>query len=295
MDRIGFIDRTAHALRGHGVLRTGWSGCLIALVLCSSLRAESPASMRPSSSLESRQEAMQFIPFDQLTAAKREKIRKVLDRPSVYRRLPIQLTATDPKLFTFLVRYPEVVINMWQLMGATKIKFQRTGPYTFQMDDGAGTSSRVELIYGTPQLHVFYAEGFYDGSLLPRRVQGKCVMVLTTANSEQQGRPLLSSRLDVFLQADRLGVELLAKTLHPLMGSTIDKNYSDTVRFASQVSRATTQNRAGIERFTARLANVDPAIRSRFNKLTVQLNESSRKAPARVARPVPGERSARRQ
>ena len=97
------------------------------------------------------------------------------------------------------------------------------------------------------------------------------------------------------MQADRLGVELLAKTLHPLMGSTIDKNYSDTVRFISQVSRATTQNRAGLERLTARLANVDPAIRSRFNELTVQLNESARKAPARVARPVPGERSARRE
>ncbi len=295
MDRIGFIDRAAHALRGHGVLRAGCSGCLIVLMLFSSLRAESPSSMRASSSLKSRQEAMQFIPFDQLTAAKREKIRKVIDRPSVYRRLPIQWTATDPKLFTFLVRYPEVVINMWQLMGATNIKFQRTGPYTFEMNDGAGTSSRVELVYGTPKLHVFYAEGFYDGSLLPRRVQGKCVMVLTTGSSEEQGRLLLSSRLDVFVQADRLGVELLAKTLHPLMGSTIDKNYSDTVRFASQVSRATTQNRAGIERFTARLANVDPAIRRRFNELTAQLNESSRKASTRVARPVPDKRPARRE
>ena len=294
MDRIGFIDRAAHALCGHGGMRTGWSGCLIVLVLFSSLRAESPVPMRPSSSLESRQEAMQFIPFDQLTAVKREKIRKVIERPSVYRRLPIQLTATDPKLFTFLVRYPEVVINMWQLMGATNIKFQRTGPYTFQMNDGAGTSSRVELVYGTPDLHVFYAEGFYDGSLLPRRIQGKCVMVLTTGSSKQQGGTLLSSRLDVFVQADRLGVELLAKTLHPLMGSTIDKNYSDTVRFVSQVSRATTQNRAGIERLTARLASVDPAIRNRFNKLTAQLNESSRPASTRVARPVPVERSARR-
>ena len=120
-------------------------------------------------------------------------------------------------------------------------------------------------------------------------------MVLTTGSSLQEGRTLLSSRLDVFVQADRLGVELLAKTLHPLMGSTIDKNYSDTIRFVSQLSRATTQNRAGIERLTARLANVNPVIRSRFNELTVQLNESSRKASTRVARPLPGEPSQRRE
>lgn len=295
MDRIGFIDRHARALRGHGFWRTWCSGCLIVLSVLSPLRAESPAFTRPSSSLQSRQEAVQLIPLDQLTAVKREKIQKVIDRPSVYRRLPVQLTATDPKLFTFLVRYPEVVINMWQLMGATNIKFQRTGPYTFQMNDGAGTTSRVELVYGTPEVHVFYAEGFYDGSLLPRRVQGKCVMVLTTGSKVQEGRTLLSSRLDVFVQADRLGVELLAKTLHPLMGSTIDKNYSDTIRFVSQVSRATTQNRAGIERLTARLANVNPVVRSRFNQLTVQLNEASRKTSARVARPLSDEPSKRRE
>ena len=286
MDRIGFTFSTARNSLVEFNLRVCGGILLIALTVFSSAGAQSPAVSRASSSLQSRQEALKSIPFDQMTPGKRQKIERIVNRPSVYRRLPIQLTAADPQLFTFLVRNPEVVINMWQLMGATQMQFQRSGQYTFQLNDGAGTSSRVELVYGTPDIHIFYAEGFYDGPLMPRRLRGTCVMVLASGRRDQGGQAYLTSRLDVFLQVEQLGVELLAKTLHPLFGSTVDKNYADTVRFVGQLSRASARNRAGIERLTARLAQVDPEVRRQLQKITARIVETDKTSAKRVESPV---------
>ena len=278
MDRIGVTFRSArNSLIGFS-LRVLGGVCLIALTTFSSVAAQSSLVSRASSNLQSRQEALKSIPFDQMTPAKRQKLERIVNKPSVYRRMPIQLVEADPELFTFLVRNPEVVINMWQLMGATKLQFQRSGEYTFRLNDGAGTSSHVELVYGTPDVHIFYAEGFYDGPLVPRRLRGKCVMVLSSGHSEQGGKTYLTSRLDVFLQVEQFGVELLAKTLHPLIGGTVDKNYADTVRFVGQLSRASAKNRAGIERLTARLTQVDPEVRRQLQKITARIVERENKA-----------------
>ncbi len=286
MDRIGFTFRTARNLLVKFNLRVCAGIFLIALTAFSTVEAQSPLVSRASSSLQSRQEVLKSIPFDQMTADKRQKIERIVNRPSVYRRLPVQLTAADPQLFTFLVRNPEIVINMWQLMGATQIQFQRSGPYTFKLNDGAGTTSRVELVYGTPDIHIFYAEGFYDGPLVPRRLRGSCVMVLASGRGEQRGTAYLTSRLDVFLQVEQLGVELLAKTLHPLVGSTVDKNYADTVRFVGQLSRASARNRAGIERLTARLSQVDPEVRRQLQKITARIVESDKKPGKDITSPL---------
>lgn len=294
MDRFGSTMRSARRLFSRFNLRVCTGSFLIGLMISSTVLADSAAPSQATSSLQSRQRALQSIPFEQLSAVKRRKIEHVVNRPSVYRRLPIQSINCDPQLFTFLVRHPEVVINMWQLMGATKMQFQRTGPYNFQFSDGAGTTSRVELVYGTPNLHVFYAEGIYKGPLIGRALRGKCVMVLNSGKHQSQGRSYLTSRLDVFLQVDQLGVELLAKTLHPLLGSTIDRNYADTVRFVGQLSLASARNRAGMERLTARLTKVDPAVRSRLNQIMSKVVDPMQASSDRIASPLPSVRSSRR-
>jgi len=112
------------------------------------------------------------------------------------------------------------------------------------------------------------------------------VMVLASGRRDQGGQAYLTSRLDVFLQVEQLGVELLAKTLHPLFGSTVDKNYADTVRFVGQLSRASARNRAGIERLTARLAQVDPEVRRQLQKITARIVETDKTSAKRVESPV---------
>jgi hypothetical protein len=229
--------------------------------------ASDAAAQQPSSFLASRQnrdEAIRAIPFNQLDERVRAGLTPVVSSPSLYRRLPVQAVDCDPDLFQFLVRYPEVIVDIWRLMEVTKVQVTRTGPTTFETSDGSGTVASVELVYGTPHMHVFYASGFYEGPLLRNRLTGSCVLLLRSAYATQSGRYQITNTLDVFAKMDNAGVELLAKTLHPVVGKTADYNFIETSKFVSQLSQASESNGPGIQRLAANLTNVEPVVRQAF-------------------------------
>jgi hypothetical protein len=180
--------------------------------------------------------------------------------------LPTQSVDCDPDLHVFLLRYPEVVVNIWQLMGVTKVKVNRTGPLTFDAVDGAGTVSRAELVYGTPEIHVYYADGSYDGPLFQKPVTGNCVLLLRSSYSERGGKTVETSTLDVFARLDHLGAEILVKTLYPAVSKAVDSNFAESLRFVGQVSQAAELNGPGMQRLAAHLQNVQPAVRESFSK-----------------------------
>jgi len=222
---------------------------------------------------ESRNEAINSIPFDQLTEQTQAKLWNVVSQPSIYRQLPVTVVESDPDMHVFLVRYPEVIVNMWQLMGVTKVQMQRNGDYTFQASDGAGTFCDVQLVYGDQNTHVYYAEGHYEGPLLRKLIRGNCVMVLKSEYSQTEDKKVyVTNRLDMFVQLDSLGAEILAKTLHPLVGKSADHNFTESTRFLSQVSQAAETRSDGLQQLAGRLNNVSEPVRDRFAQLATEVN-----------------------
>jgi hypothetical protein len=232
---------------------------------------------------ELRENAIQSIPFDRLTTDSKSRILGVVNRPTIHRRLPTQDVDCHPDVHLFLLRNPEVVVNMWQIMGATSMKLMRTGPYSFDSTDGAGTDARVELVYGTPEVHVLYGEGRYEGPLLKRATTGRCVMVLRSEYAaDEDRRTRIGSSLDVFMQLDNVGAEIVAKTLQPLFGKTADHNFAETAKFVGRVSEAIESNGQGVERLANRLTNVQPEVRDQFARLAHQVHAQSAARTVRV-------------
>jgi len=213
-----------------------------------------------------RDEAVQAIPLAQFSEPGRNKVLSVVTRPTIYRRLPTQVVDCDPDLHVFFLRYPEVVVNIWQLMGITKVKVNRVGPYTFDALDGAGTVSRAELVYGTPEVHVYYADGTYDGPMFNNSVAGNCVLVVRSSYGDRGGKPVVTCTMDVFARLDHLGAEILVKTLYPAVARAVDVNFGESVKFVGQVSQAAELNGPGMQRMAAQLGNVQPAVRESFSQ-----------------------------
>ncbi len=253
-----------------------WGAGLVAWATVSGCAGQLVATTpnRPSTSRASREQAVRDIPLGSLQEPLRSQIQQIVFKPTIYRRLPIEVIPCDPELYVFLVRYPEVVVNMWQLMGVTKVIIKRTGAFSYDAQDGAGTVSKVELVYGTRDKHLFMAEGYYEGPLLPRRVTGRCVLLLNSVFSQDAARrSYVSNRLDVFVQLDNVGVEIVAKTLHPLMGRTVDTNFSESTRFVSQVSHVAETNGPGVQRLVTRLSSIEPDVRTQFAQITASINQ----------------------
>ncbi len=261
------VRSIARQLRVPGVPAAGLGRRAVAACLAVMLAAAGVCAQQSPQIIFNRQlrdEAVRAIPLNEMNEAVQAKLLNVVSRPTIYRRLPAQTVDCDPDLHVFLVRYPEVVVNIWQLMGITKVKVQRTGPLTFDALDGAGTVSRAELVYGTPEVHVFYAEGSYDGPLLQKPVTGNCVLLLRSSYSQQDGKPSVCDTLDVFAKLDNLGAEIIVKTLYPAVAKAVDFNFTESVRFVGQVSKSAELNGPGMQRLASHLQNVEPGVRESF-------------------------------
>lgn len=222
---------------------------------------------------EARDIARSLIPFDQLTPPTQERLWSVVDRPTIHRRLPVQVIGCDPDLYVFFLRHPEVVVNMWQLMGITSLSVRRTGAYAFDARDGIGTQAKVELVYGTPETHIFFADGAYEGPLLKRKTPGRCVMVLKSEYiQDARERTKVTNQLDAFLQLDQTGAEVVARTLQPLIGKTADHNFGETLTFVSRISQAVEKNATGVQRLATRLTGVDQGVREKFIAVATAAN-----------------------
>ena len=236
------------------------AGCL---ALPDWARAVGPS--QPDGSDQARAAAEEAIPFDKLKPETRAKLLSVVDRPTLYRRLPIQSIDCDHELHVFLVRYCEVVVNIWQLMGITSIQARRTAEFTVEGSDGAGTTSRIDLVYGTPELHLFFCEGTYEGPLFKRLLKGRSVLLLRSGYAfDRAKRPIVTNQLDVFLAVDNAGAELLTKTLHSTVGKTIDSNFIETTKFLTRVSDAAERNGPGMQNLAAKLKNCNEEVRASF-------------------------------
>jgi hypothetical protein len=205
------------------------------------------------------------IPHDQLDPAVSQKVAEVVRKATIYRQLPVTTINSDPDLYLTLLRYPEVIISTWQLMGVTQMNAARVAPFTMQVADGAGTTTRTDLIYGDPTLNVFYSEGEYDGPMLFRKITGKCVIIVESLyQADVAGQTSVTSRLNIFLQIDNMAAGLIARTIHPLVGTTADDNFVETLKFAEKLAATTEKNGPGVQRMGERLNGLQPDVRQRF-------------------------------
>lgn len=233
---------------------------------------KSPKPPQGTSAREAREDAIRAVPYARLDRAARSKISTVLANPTIFRRLPTQTIECDPHLYIFLVEHPDLVVNIWDVMGISDVSIDRVSEPVFDVNDRAGTRGRLEFVYRGPDLHVVYAQGSYTGSMLPRPVRGECVLLLRSSYiRSNDGRYFVRAKLDAFLRLDNVGVGVLAKTFQPLVTTAADHNFRETVAFVASVSRAAEVNYAGVQRLADRLAKVTVECRQQFTELTAQL------------------------
>lgn len=219
----------------------------------------------PQTDDQTRASAIEAIPRDLMTAEALAKVDAVLADTTLFRRMPIRVVQCDPDLYLFLVRQPDVVVNIWDVLKLSKLSMRQTGPATYDVIDHAGTNGTVEFLYQNADTHVIYSEGSYEGPLIARPVTGRTLIVLKTGYvREADGSYHITNRLDTFMQVDRRGVELVTKTLHPLIGKVADLNFSQTVNFVGSLSKTAEVDPDGMQRLANRLTKVSPEARLRF-------------------------------
>ena len=223
-----------------------------------------------------RLEALKSIPLDKLDPADRAKVISVLSNVSVFRRMPLKVIDCDPDMYLFLVRHPDVVVNIWELLKISKLRMRQTGEGRFTLSEPVGATISMEFVHQSHDTHVIYGEGMYRGPLLARPVNGRGVLVLKTGYvRETNGRYYITNRLDCFLSVEPVGAELLTKTVSPLVGKTADNNFVQTAAFLGTISRTAEVNSRSVRALVSKLDGVRPKVRAQLAILAEEVNQKS--------------------
>jgi len=255
----------------------GLAATLLSATLTAQVQAAEP---KGTTSRAARQDAIRDLPFDRLDADAKRKAAAVLNADSLFRRLPVETVACDPNLYLFLLRHPEVVVEIWHLMGVTDLKLARSGPESFRVADNAGTTGHIEFLYGDQNVHLLYVEGEYRGPLYPRAIKANCVLAMHSQYARRaDGSYAITSRLDTFVDVKNVGADLVAKTFQSVFGRTTDHNFVETAGFIGKLSETAEENPGGVQRLSAKLTGVDPQVRDLFAQCAV---ETARRADERA-------------
>ena len=252
----------------------------------SSPQAGRAASLEATTSAAARRDALRSIPLDKLSDEDRAKVDSVLSNISVFRRMPTRVVDCDPDLYLFLVRHPDVVVNIWEVFRISRLKLREIGDGQFRVAETAGATATFEFVYQSRDLHVLYGEGVYQGPLLTRPVKGRGVLVLKAGYArETNGRYHITSRLDSFLSIEPAAAELVTKTVSPVVGKTVDNNFVQTMAFVGSLSRTAEVNSRGVQRLGEQLLHVQPAVREQFVELAAAMPKKQAEASEEASPP----------
>ena len=225
-----------------------------------------------SSSRESRRRALAAIPLHRIAEPQRRAVEQCLRSTTIYRRLPAETFPCDPALLDFSLGRPEAIVDIWRVLGISRLVLDPSGPGQWRLSDGYGTTGVLRLVHreehreergeerGRAGLLVLYGRGGYAGPLSPRNLTGSCVLLVQhrAAADAADGRPRQTVQIDAFVDMDGAGLEIVTRTLHPLIVRSAASNLHEICIFLARLSQAAGENPEGVAALAERLSRTAP-------------------------------------
>lgn len=265
--------------RGHrSTSRRHWLLSAVLLVVCGPLTGGSTSRSvtaaegtpevrsidRGSSSRTARNEAIAAIALDELADPQADLVRQTIRCCTLYRRLPTQEFTCHPDLLQYALRHPEAIVDVWRVLDISQLSFDAAGPEQWRLADGYGTVGTLRTLdrrgdarNGSVLLH---GRGAYTGPYAPKTLTGNCLILLRYryADPAEANADHVRLQADAFLHVDGVGLEMVTRTLQPLIVTTAGWNMQEICLFMSHFSATAERNPRGIERLADRLTQTDP-------------------------------------
>jgi hypothetical protein len=212
-----------------------------------------------SSSRESRRRALEALPLDRIPEPQRKAIEPCLRSATLYRRLPVETVTCDDELLAFALARPEAIVDIWRVLGISRLALDPVGPRQWKLNDGYGTTGVLRLVHqerqGRGGLLVFHGRGVYTGPLSPKNLTGSCVLLVRhgPAMPTVDGRERQMIQIDSFLDMDGVGLEIVTRTLQPIIVRSAASNLHEICLFMTTLSESARTNPEGVAQLAGRL------------------------------------------
>lgn len=152
------------------------------------------------------------VPLDELPPPLRERVRTVLEHPTLSSRGPLEAFHCRPGLYYWLLDHPDLAMHLWRGLGAKCIDIQARGDGGFSYKDAQNGEVHWHTIVRTPKQRVWYAEGRVKPGLMLPAVSIRAVVVLNhQEGSDGKGKPAVRHQMDMILHTDSRAVSLATR------------------------------------------------------------------------------------
>ena len=92
----------------------------------------------------------------------------------------------DPEMFNFLFQHPEIVIDVWRMMGISQVSLEKLPGGAYRGTDGAGTTGVVRFLHtnfgpNAQNVAVIFADGTYEGKPFVKPLKAQSILLLHLA------------------------------------------------------------------------------------------------------------------
>jgi hypothetical protein len=155
------------------------------------------------------------VPVDSLSPALRDKVRAVLERPTLSSRSVPETFNTDHAVYRYLLDHPDHSIKLWRKLGAKVAEIDDRGSGTYVWQDGQGSEVTWQIAHREPgRLIVWYAEGKVKPTVLLAAQPFRAVAMLQyTEGTDVAGLPAVRHQVHFHLRCESRAIALVAKIL----------------------------------------------------------------------------------
>jgi hypothetical protein len=152
------------------------------------------------------------VPLDELAPPIRERVRTVIEHPTLSSRGPLEAFHCRPALYYWLLDHPDIAVYLWRGLGAKCTDIQSLGDGSFMWRDAQSGEVHWQTIVRTPKQRVWYAEGRVKAGLMLPAVSIRAVVVLNhQEGSDGKGKPAMRHQMDMILHTDSRAVSLATR------------------------------------------------------------------------------------
>jgi hypothetical protein len=152
------------------------------------------------------------VPLDELPPGVRERVRAVLDHPTLSSRGPMEAFHCRPALYYWLLDHPDLAVRLWRGLGARCTDIYPRGEGSFTWKDAQSGEVHWDTVLRTARQRVWYAEGKVRPGVLLPSVSIRAVVVLNhQEGTDGSGKPAVRHQMDLILHTDSRAVGLATR------------------------------------------------------------------------------------
>jgi hypothetical protein len=156
------------------------------------------------------------LPMDDMPAALRDKVRQVVDHPTLYSHGPTETFPCDPAVYRWLLDHPDRAAAAWRKLGAQCVEITDRGHGRFGWTDGRDSDVHWDTAYQSDELRIWHAEGQVKAGPLVPTVPFEAVVVLRHVTAkDEKGRTVVRQQADLILHTDSKSALVAARLLGP--------------------------------------------------------------------------------